>query len=157
MDILSYINAHHDQLFYFIAGLGLAIELSILGLSGPLLFISLASFITGILVTLGVVSGWEIELLTLGVLTLAIVMVLWGPFKKFQNRGTGADNSSDMIGKTVPVSEDISRSSGSIRYSGINWPSRLAKDDDTLVISAGNQCIIVAVEGNTMLVDTLNA
>ena len=156
MDILTYINAHHDQLFYFIAGIGFAVELSILGLSGPLMFIALASFITGLLVSLGVVSGWEIELLTLGVLTLVIVLILWRPFKKFQNRGTGIDTSSDMIGKVVTVSEALSKADGSIRYSGINWPSRLIAETDTLTLVSGEQCVIIAVEGNIMLVDRID-
>ena len=56
MSLFEYISGHHAEVFYFIAGLGLIIELTITGLSGPLLFVAFASLITGLLIDLGLIS-----------------------------------------------------------------------------------------------------
>tara|TARA_B100000809_G_scaffold266065_1_gene327175 strand:+ start:9873 stop:10337 length:465 start_codon:yes stop_codon:yes gene_type:complete len=154
MDIVQYFSNNHDQLLYVIAGLSFVVELSVMGMGGPLLFFAAASFITGILVSMGVISGWEAEVFTVGVLTAAIAALLWKPFKRFQNSGGRSDTSSDMIGLTVPVSAEISHNGGSIRYSGINWKARLALASET-AIAPDERCEIVAVEGNVMIVKAL--
>jgi membrane protein implicated in regulation of membrane protease activity len=156
MDILQYFADHHDQFFYLLAGLSFIVELTVLGLGGPLLFFAIASFITGILISIGLISGWEAEVFTLGILTAAITVLLWKPLKNFQNSGGGADTSSDMIGRAVPSSSEISDTGGSIRYSGIDWNSRLSEDAGVESIAEGEQCVIAAVVGNVMLVKPLD-
>ena len=123
-----------------------------MGLSGPLFFFALASLVTGILVSIGFIDGWQSEVLTVGLLTAIIAAVLWKPLKSLQNSKKKTDNSSDMIGLTVPVSSEINSTSGSIRYSGINWQARLADDANVDLINEQSQCQIVAITGNTMLV-----
>jgi membrane protein implicated in regulation of membrane protease activity len=152
MDIVQYFADHHDHLFYLVAGISFIIELTILGLGGPLLFFAIASFITGLLVSFGVISGWEIEIFALGVLTAITTLLLWKPLKNFQNSGGGSDTSSDMIGKKVPASSEINTTSGTIRYSGIDWNSRLDNRAGVESISSGEQCIITSVDGNIMIV-----
>jgi len=156
MDIAGYISAHHDHFFYALAGLSLLLELTLIGFGGPLLFFALASFITAILISAGLLSGWEIELFVLGVLTAVVAGVLWKPLRKFQNSGDGSDSSSDMIGRQVPVSKAVSTTEGSIRYSGIDWSSRLEVDSAVDSIAEGQHCIITAVDGNIMLVRPLS-
>ena len=155
MDIAAYIAAHHDHFFYVVAGVSFLVELTVLGLSGPLLFFATASFITAILISVGLISGWDIEIFVVGVLTLVIAFVLWKPLKRFQNSGDGSDNSSDMIGRQVPVSKTVSNSDGSIRYSGINWTSRLDDGSGVESIAEGELCIITSIDGNVMLVKPL--
>jgi membrane protein implicated in regulation of membrane protease activity len=155
MDIAAYISANHAHFFYILAGLSFLVELTLFGLSGPLLFFAIASFVTAVLISIGLISGWEIEIFTLGVLTAFTALLLWKPLKRFQNSGDGSDNSSDMIGRQVPVSKTVSVSDGSIRYSGINWNSRLADDAGVAAIHEGELCIITSVDGNIMLVKPL--
>jgi len=143
---------NHQLVWYAIAGLSLVLELGIMGLSGPLLFFAIASAVTGILVNIGVINGWQSEILVVGLLTAIVTLVLWKPLKKMQNSRSKTDNSSDMIGLKVPASDDITKSSGSVRYSGINWNARLADDVDIDVIENKSTCTIVAVTGTTMLV-----
>ena len=150
--MLQYISTHHDQVFYVIAGLSFVLELTVIGLGGPLLFFAIASFITGILISGNLISGWEIEVFVLGVLTAITAVLLWKPLKKLQDSGGGFDTSSDMIGRQVPTSSDITRYGGTIRYSGINWNSRLAEDCESDCILEGESCIITSVDGNVMLV-----
>lgn len=155
MDPIAYLSEHHDHLFYLIAGLSFILELTVMGMGGPLLFFAIASFVTALLISGGLISGWEVEIFTLGVLTGFIALFLWKPMKKFQNTGDGTDTSSDMIGREVNVSNEVTRRGGTIRYSGINWNSRLVDDCDSESIAAGEACIIVSVDGNVMLVKPL--
>ena len=152
MDLFQYFSDHHDHFFYLVAGISFIVELTLLGLGGPLLFFAIASFVTGVLINIGVLSGWEMEIFALGVLTAVTTLLLWKPLKKFQNSGGGADTSSDMIGREVPASSEITSSKGTIRYSGIDWNSRLDDDAGVESIADGEQCIISSVDGNVMLV-----
>ena len=144
--------AHHHLMWYAISGVCLVIELGVMGLSGPLLFFGIASIVTGILVNAGVIDGWQSEVLTVGILTAVITLLLWKPLKKMQNNRPKTDNSSDMIGLQVPVIDDITKKSGTIRYSGVNWHARLAEHTQVNVIESNSICLIVAVTGTTMLV-----
>ncbi|TWX70902.1 NfeD family protein [Colwellia demingiae] len=152
---MEYFLENPDHLWYLIAGISFVIELSIMGLSGPLFFFAIASLTTGILVSIGFVDGWQSEILTVGLLTAVVTAILWKPFKTLQNSKDKTDNSSDMIGLTVLASTEINVSSGSIRYSGIDWQARLAEDANGESISAQSQCLIVAITGNIMLVKAL--
>jgi len=69
--------------------------------------------------------------------------------------GRGSDSSSDMIRKQVPVSKTVSQVEGSIRYSGIDWNSRLDEGAGVELIDEGEQCTITEVDGNIMLVKPL--
>lgn len=149
---MEYFLENPDHLWYLIAGISFVIELSIMGLSGPLLFFAIASLITGVLVSSSVVDGWQSEILTVGLLTALVAAVLWKPLKSLQNSKGQTDNSSDMVGLKVLVSGDITATTGSIRYSGINWQARLADDAGVASISEHSQCQIVAIMGNIMLV-----
>ena len=152
---MEYFLENPDHLWYLIAGVSFVMELSIMGLSGPLLFFAIASLITGVLVSFDVINGWQSEILTVGLLTALVAAILWKPLKSLQNSKGKTDNSSDMIGLKVLASSNITDTTGSIRYSGINWQARLADDIGVESISAESQCEIVAITGNIMLVKPL--
>ena len=59
--VVDYFAQNQDFLLYAIAGVCLILELSVLGMSGPLLFLALGCLLTGFLVSLGAVTGWEME------------------------------------------------------------------------------------------------
>jgi membrane protein implicated in regulation of membrane protease activity len=149
---MEYFLENPDHLWYLIAGISFVIELSIMGLSGPLLFFAIASLITGILVSMNVIEGWQSEILAVGLLTALAAAILWKPLKSLQNAKEKTDNSSDMIGLQVLVSTCVTTTTGSIRYSGINWQARLADDMNVSEIIEQSQCEIVAIKGNIMLV-----
>jgi len=149
---MEYFLENPAHLWYLIAGISFVLELSVMGLSGPLLFFAIASLVTGILVSVGVVEGWQSEILAIGILTAVIAVVLWKPLKKLQNIKEKTDNSSDMIGLELSVSSDVSANSGTVRYSGIEWQARLADEVDVESLSAASQCQVVAITGNTLLV-----
>jgi hypothetical protein len=149
---MQYLLDNHDHLWFLISGLAFILELSVMGLSGPLLFFALAALATGLLVSMGMISGWEAEFLAVGILSALIALVLWKPLKRFQNDKPTTDNSSDMIGLKLAVSTEITSLTGTVRYSGINWNARLADSGDQISLPVNSQCEIVAILGNTMLV-----
>lgn len=154
MGLLQYFFDHHAQLLYLIAGVSFVIELTIMGLSGPLLFFAIACFITAILTSFGLLTGWENEVFSVGLFTGLIAILLWNPLKKFQNRGGGPDSSSDMIGQQVRCTSEINQIGGTIRYSGINWTARLdtAVEIKDITIPVDTLCEITGVDGNVMIV-----
>lgn len=150
--IIDYLFNNHDKLLYLIAGVSLLIELTLIGLSGPLLFFAIGCALTGLLVSLNIVSSWEMELLFVGLFTLLSSIVMWKPLKLFQGNGSVNDNSSDMIGQRVAVSETLTKHGGNIRFSGINWTARLSQDSTQDSIAIGEHVTITGVEGNVMII-----
>ena len=150
--IIDYLFNNHDKLLYLLAGISLIVELTLIGLSGPLLFFGLGCAITGALVSLNILSTWEMELLFVGIFSLLSSIILWKPLKRFQGNGKVTDNSSDMIGQSVAVSEELTKQGGSIRFSGINWMARLTEDSPHESIAVGEFVKIHAVNGNVMLI-----
>lgn len=152
MDIVNYFADNHAHLLYLIAGISFVVELTVLGFSGPLLFFALGCFLTAILASTGLISGWESEVLSVGLLSAISATLLWSPFKRFQNSGGGPDTSSDMIGRNAPSVSEITLTGGSIRYSGIEWPARLDPNEPVAEIRPNTRCLITGVDGNVMIV-----
>ena len=155
--LVDYFLQHHDKLLYLLAGVCLVVELTIMGLSGPLLFFSIGCTITGLLVTVGMFSGWELEVLFVGLFSILSALILWQPLKRFQGTQRVSDQSSDMIGQIVMVSNPVSHTDGSIRYSGINWQARLERNSPPEALQDGSRVEIIAVEGNVMIVQALKS
>ncbi|MCP4326305.1 MAG: NfeD family protein [Psychromonas sp.] len=150
--IIEYLFNNHDKLLYLIAGASLLVELTLIGLSGPLLFFSIGCALTGALVSFNLISTWEMELLFVGIFTLLSSVVMWKPLKQFQGSGTVNDNSSDMIGQTVAVSEAVTRTGGKVRHSGINWNARLSDQSSAESINTDSRVEICGVDGNILIV-----
>lgn len=153
--ILNYFLQNHDNILYALAGLSLVFELTIIGLSGPLLFFAIACGLTGLLVSFDLLSSWELEVLSVGILSLFTAITLWKPLKKFQGPAKVRDTSSDMIGQIVPVSAKVTKDDGTIRHSGINWQAKLEKASSLEALEEGSKAEIIAVSGNVMIVKEL--
>lgn len=151
--LINYLQNHHDQLLYIIGAIALIVELSVTGLSGPLLFFGLSCLITGVLVSTGIIQGWEFEVLSVGLLSGVVALLLWQPLKRFQGNRLVQDTSSDMIGQTVPVSEVVTLNGGKVRHSGINWNARLSETATVELLDVGLRVKIVAVDGNILIVE----
>ena len=149
--ITTHFTHNQDQLLYALAGLCLVLELAILGMSGPLLFVAVGSLLTGLLITMSIISGWEAILVSLGVLSSLSAALLWRPLKRFQNAPVAPDTSSDMIGRVLPVSTAIGRDAGGVKHSGIEWQARLVSSE-TQSIEVGARAQVVAVDGTLLMV-----
>lgn len=149
--LVEYFMQHQDFLLYTIAGICLVVELSVLGMSGPLLFLAVGCLLTGLMVSTGIINTLEMQILSIGLLSGLSAAFLWRPLKRFQNAGSGRDTSSDMIDKILPVTQAITHDHGSVSYSGIDWPARL-DPAITEAIPIGNRALVVAVEGSLLFV-----
>lgn len=154
--MFDYFSQNHDTLLYSFAGCALIIELTLTGLSGALLFIAIGSGLTAILISLNIISSWEVEIVFVAFLSLASAVFLWKPLKRFQGKRHVADSSSDLIGHIVIVCEGITLTTGSVRYSGINWTARLQKNNKEQLIKKGSRVKIVAINGNILLVESIH-
>ncbi|MBL4867756.1 MAG: NfeD family protein [Pseudomonadales bacterium] len=150
--IVDYFLEHHDKLLYLVAGFSLVLELTFMGLSGPLLFFAIGCCITGIFASLELVTTWEYEVLSVGTLSLLSAVILWKPLKNFQGTTQVSDSSSDMIGQIVPVSDEVTINGGSVRHSGIDWQARLDLSSIHESLTPGLRVEICAVDGNVMIV-----
>jgi inner membrane protein len=149
--LIDFFIHNQDHFFYAIAGFCLLLELGVLGISGPLLFIALACIATGLMITLGLISGWNIELLMVGMFAALSTFVLWKPLKRFQNATSAPDTSSDMIGRDLLVTFEVGRDQGRVSYSGIEWQARL---DSSLAepIAIASRARVVGVDGSLLIV-----
>lgn len=148
---MEYFTQHPDYFFYALAGICLLVELSLLGMSGPLLFVAIGSVITGVLMTFGVIHSFGIALVALGSISLASAAILWAPLKKLQNKEVGPETSSDMVGKVVPVTARITQADGRVSYSGVEWLARLDSSSSE-PIEPENRVQVTSVDGTILVV-----
>lgn len=148
---MEYFTQHPDYFFYALAGICLLVELSLLGMSGPLLFVAIGSVITGVLMTLGIIHSFGIALVALGVISLGSAAILWKPLKKLQNKEVGPETSSDMVGKIVPVTARITQADGRVSYSGVEWLARLDSSSSE-PIEPERRVQVTSVDGTILVV-----
>lgn len=156
MDLINYFSENHAGLLFSLAGIAFVVELTVLGLSGLVLFFAIGCFITGILTYMGLLGGWEAETFSVGVLSVIAAVVLWKPLKRFQAKEIPTDTSSDLIGREVVCKEDVTSLAGVVRYSGIDWQARLIHTSEVSTVSKGSQCRIVKVDGTLLIVEALS-
>ncbi len=148
---MEYFTQHQDYFFYALAGVCLIIELSLLGISGPLLFVALGSVITGVLMSLGLIHSFSIALVVLAGVSVSSAALLWAPLKKLQNKEVGPETSSDMVGKVVPVTARITQTDGRVSYSGVEWLARLDNSSNE-PIEAESRVQVTSVDGTILVV-----
>jgi len=148
---MEYFTQHQDYFFYALAGICLLVELSLLGMSGPLLFVALGSVITGVLISLGLIHSFSIALVVFAGLSVASAALLLGPLKKLQNKEVGPETSSDMVGKILPVTARITQADGRVSYSGVEWLARLDGSSNE-AIEAENRVEVTSVDGTILVV-----
>ncbi len=149
--MIDYFSQHQDYFFYALAGICLLIELALLGISGPLLFVALGSLLTGVFISLGLVHAFSVAIVLLAGLSVSSAALLWGPLKKLQNKEAGPETSSDMVGKVLLVTARISQIEGRVSYSGVEWMARL--DSASLEpVEAENLVEVTSVDGTLLRV-----
>jgi hypothetical protein len=113
----------------------LAIEIAILGFATfVLFFLGIGAIFAGALMYLGVVPETTMSaVLTVGIITALDALVLWKPLKNIQQHVDTKRASSDLIGHSFTLSDDVSPTlNPQYHYSGIQWTLKSAKP-----ISAG--------------------
>ena len=152
--MVEYFSQHLDYFFFALAGICLLVDLSLLGMAGPLIFIGIGALLTGLLLTLGLLEHFSASLAIFAGFSAASAALLWAPLKRLQNKEVGPETSSDMVGKIIPASARITKTDGRVYYSGVEWLARLDASTD-IPIEAQTQVQVTSVDGTIMLVLSL--
>jgi inner membrane protein len=147
----------HPALLFLITGLILVgFDIFVLGLS-PLLFAAAGALATGGIFYAaawkgGILSlaGWNpglLEGLALwGVISLVFAIFGRGPLQKFQNTNVEEDKSSDLIGRELVTTQEVTKTEGFIYWSGTQWQARLAANVDADHVGKGVQVKVVEIK-----------
>lgn len=147
--IIDYIVTHQAE-FWLVVGFALlALEVLTGFTVGVFLFAGLGGLVTGGLMLAGVLpETWIAGISSTGISTGVITALLWKQLKKLQgDRPAAKDNSSDLVGHTFVVENEITKTKpGITHYSGISWRVEIANDADVDVIEAGKTVKVSSVE-----------
>ncbi|MFK7889886.1 MAG: NfeD family protein [Granulosicoccus sp.] len=151
----------NQAIFWLILGFTLlAIELIAFGLSsGILLFGSLGALLTGMLMWLNVIpENFIVGISSFGVSTAAITALLWIPLRKMQSGAElGNDRSSDLIGHTFTVNNDVTANSQETHnYSGLSWRVEPSIDFNGPTITAGTRVKVTSVKVGVFYVEPIS-
>lgn len=109
----------------FILGIAmLIIEVVVLSLSTIILFmLGSALILTAIGVYIGLLSPDILDaVLAVAILTAVLTAGLWKPFKNLQEQRDDSPVTSDLVGFTFVLAQDVSpESQVTYKYSGIEW------------------------------------
>lgn len=148
----SFLN-NPTQVFLIIGAVCIAIEILLLGINGPLLFLGLGALIASGILALEFVSGYPAGISITCISAIILAISLWKPFKALQNKETKPDTSSDLIGQIVTTTAEVNSTSGQIRHSGINWNARIDSSETAIEsFEKGDLVVIAGVNGNTLFV-----
>lgn len=153
----------NPAVIFLIVGLVLlGIDIFVIGLS-PLLFVAAGALATsGVLYVAGWsggflhIAGWDpgfLEGLAIcAVVSLLIAVIGRGPLQAFQNADVKEDTSSDLIGREVVTTEDVTKTGGWVTWSGTHWQARLADSVDVDRVGPGVRMIVVQVRNLALVV-----
>ncbi|MGD9540145.1 NfeD family protein [Methylocystis sp.] len=139
-----------------IAGLILlGLDIVVIGLS-PVMFVAVGALLTSAVLY---VSGWrpsliETTAIVAGV-SLLIAIVGRKPLQRFQNADIEEDKSSDLIGREVTTTHEVTKTRGVIFWSGVEWQARLAEDASVESLAPGARARVVAVENLALVLAPL--
>ena len=154
MEFLTELYATSPHLvWYGIGAVFLIVEAVFLGLSTlALLFLGIGALVTGLGVHIGYIPSMEGQLTTFSLATAASALLLWKPFKAWQNN-VREDRSSDMIGMQVELSEAIRTGQpGKVRWSGVDWKARLDQESGCTELASGTRVVVTRVAAGEMTV-----
>ncbi|MDH5611680.1 MAG: NfeD family protein [Gammaproteobacteria bacterium] len=148
--MIEYIQTHQSGFWIALGFLLLATEVLVFGFTTIIfLFAGIGALVTGLLMSVGILpETWIAGVASFGISTGVTSIVLWKPMRKMQDDHTPAQShSSDLIGYQFVLQEDISlMSSGSHRYSGVDWKIELDPSADADSLSSGQRVVVVSVD-----------
>lgn len=151
---MSWLADNLAETLFIIGLIILIIEVTVLSFSTIILFmIGAATIITSVTMYLGILSPNILDaVLMIGIVTAVLAITLWKPFKQLQNAKDDKAVSSDLVGFTFILAQDITPESDvKYKYSGIEW--RLVS---TQTIAAQTKVKVVAVNVGEWEVIALN-
>ena len=148
--MIEYIQTHQSGFWIALGFLLLVAEALVFGFSTIIfLFAGIGALVTGLLMSVGVLpETWIAGVASCGISTGIVSLLLWKPMRKMQDDHTPTQSqSSDLIGYEFVLQDDISlMSTGSHRYSGVDWKVELDAGAAADSLSAGQRVTVVSVD-----------
>ena len=140
-----------------IAGLALlGFDIVVIGLS-PVMFVALGALVVSAMLY---VSGWRPALIETAALvsgaSLLIALVGRRPLQRFQNADVQEDASSDLIGRELTTTHEVTKTEGVVHWSGVEWQARLAEDAPVERAAPGARMKVVKVANLALVLAPLS-
>jgi membrane protein implicated in regulation of membrane protease activity len=135
----------------------LALDIAVIGLS-PLMFFAIGALAASALLYLTGFRPSLIETAALAAaLSLAIALVGKKPLQRFQNADVEEDRSSDLIGRELTTTHEVTKSGGLVHWSGVDWRARLAADAAAESLAPGARAKVTAIESLTLVLSPVES
>lgn len=139
-----------------IAGLILlGLDIVVIGLS-PVMFVAVGALLTSAVLY---ATGWRPSLVETAAIVagagLLIAIVGRKPLQRFQNADIEEDKSSDLIGRDLTTTHEVTKRHGVVFWSGVEWQARLAQDSPVENLAPGARARVVAVENLALVLAPL--
>ncbi len=139
-----------------IAGLALlGLDIVVIGLS-PVMFVAVGALLTSALLY---VTGWRPALVETAAIVAGVsfLIAFFGkkPLQRFQNADVEEDQSSDLIGRELTTTHEVTKTSGVVVWSGVEWQARLAEDAAVESLARGVKARVVRVENLALILEPL--
>jgi len=148
--------------FYDPANLSLIVGLALLGLDivviglSPMMFVALGSLATSVLLY---ATGWRPTLAETAAVaagaSLVIAVLGKGPLQRFQKADVQDDQSSDLIGRELTTTHEVTKRSGRVHWSGVTWEARLAPGAPVESLAPGARARVTRVENLVLVLEPL--
>ena len=147
---MDFITQNLPQTLMVLGIVALIIEVAVLGLSTfILLFFGLSLFLTGLLMSFGILpDSLATALWSNAVVTAGLAVALWKPLKQMQNRVDKKQVNSDFAELTFVLTSDVTEQGLTThQYSGISWK---LKSEQPII--AGTEVVVTKKEVGVMWV-----
>ncbi|NMF47633.1 NfeD family protein [Pseudoalteromonas arctica] len=147
---MDFITQNLPQTLMVLGIVALIIEVAVLGLSTfILLFFGLSLFLTGLLMSFGILpDSLTTALWSNTVVTAGLAVALWKPLKQMQNRVDKKQVNSDFAELTFVLTSDVTEQGLTThQYSGISWKLKSEQS-----INAGTEVLVTKKEVGVMWV-----
>lgn len=139
-----------------IAGFGLlALDIIVIGLS-PVMFVAVGALFASMALY---ATGWRPALVeTLALVACASLMVAligWRPLQRFQNADIKEDQSSDLIGRELVTTHEVTKERGVVFWSGVEWQARLAANAPVETLAPGAKARVARVENLALVLEPI--
>ena len=148
--MIEYIQTHQSGFWIALGFILLASEVLVFGFSTIVfLFAGIGALVTGGLMSAGVLNEtWIAGISCFGISTGIASVLLWKPLSKMQDDNVSKQNrSSDLIGYEFVLQEGITlTSTGTHRYSGVDWKIELDGAAGVDALPAGQRVAVASLD-----------
>lgn len=137
-----------------IVGLALlGFDIVVVGLS-PLMFVAVGALATSAaLYATGARPGLVETAALAAAASLVIALLGRKPLQRFQSADVREDQSSDLIGRELVTTHEVTKSSGRVHWSGLDWEAKLAPDAAVESLGPGVHARVTRVENLVLVLE----